>query len=203
MAWFESHLNGGGGGSTRVPSMLGFYSRNCNTTGSLTHTFAEGGKIQFVAFTLMGDGGTLTDLSFALNGTPITPTKYTIGTETHDAYFYGELTVEEGDVLTCQNTVVYYNSGMQLCVLKDADLSLFSHIGRGHNGDAATFPLPNDSWVLQMYASGYWNSYNTSNCMISKPFVSYNTNGQNYQSSIPTPSGYQPCYYGYTWAVTI
>ena len=202
MAWFESHLNGGGGGSTRVPSMLGFYSRNINTIGSLSHTFAEGGKIQFVSFILYGDGGTLSDPTFELNGTAITPTKYTIGTETHDAYFYGELTVEENDVLTMTNAVAVYNSGMQLAVMKDADLSLFSHIGRSHN-DSTTFALPNDEWVLQMYASGYWNSYNTNNCMISKPFVSYNTNGQNYQSSIPTPSGYQPCYYGYTWAVTI
>ena len=199
MGWIRCG-SGGSSGPERIPTILGGYSLNMASLGTLSHTFAEAGTYQYISFLRLGDGGTVTDPVFKVNNNVLTPTRYEYGITTQ-VYYYGEITVSADDVLSAVTSMTSGNSGFQLFVLKDCDLSLFSIIGFYTNTNQS-FPLPNDEWVFQIYLCGYYRSNNNFSYRIERHHVNSSKDGINYILSIPTPNS-SAYYYGFTYAITV
>lgn len=181
------------------PTIKGFYSKNANVVGGLNHTFEEGGTYQYIVLLRTGDAGTRVDPVIALNGDTITPN--TDFSFMYDYFYYGEITVEAGDVITAEHTVAYSNSALQMIILKDIDINVFSVIGFLSNG-AGSFNLPLGKWILQVYGCGYYQSNNHYSYRLEYHSIKDNHGSENIIKSIPCPSD-SYYWYGFTYAITI
>lgn len=181
------------------PSLEGFYSKNLTAVGTLSHTFEESGTFQYISLLRLGDAQTYVAPVFKLNDELITPnTDFSIST----AYFYyGEIEVNAGDVLSVTYNTTYNNSALQLAVLKDMDINVFRIVGILTN-TGATFALPNKVWLLQVYKCGYYSGNNNYNYRLEYHYVTYDKSGDNAVQSIPTPND-RANWYGFTYAVVI
>lgn len=201
MAWIESHLNGGGGGPTRTPSIIAGYSKNMNTVGTLSHTFASAGKFQYIVFKRHGENPLTADPVIKLNDDTLTPNRTSYQSE-GQVFYYNDITVQSGDILSVSHSETGVYSGLQLFILKDADINLFEVIDLTYN-NSQSFALPNDQWIFQVYRCGYYNSNNNFSYRAERHSVVDDSASVNYQTSIPTPAGDGRYYYGFTYAVII
>ena len=179
------------------PSIAGFYSMNAGTAGTLSHTFSNSGTYQYIVCLRLGDGQTLVDPTISINGTPLSPNTDTDAGGSAN-FYYGEVTVNAGDIITAENTESYGNSGFQMAILQNTKTSAFSIVGFITN-TGRTFELPKDKWLFQVFKCGYYDGENVYSYMLQK-YSTYQ-NGENIES-IPTPDR-RPYYYGFTYAITM
>lgn len=185
----------------RVPSVVAGYSMNMNATGTLSHTFTEGGKYQYLYHYRVGSPPYPNDPTINLNGIELTPTRTTYLTP-YDVYFYGEITVSANDVLSVVSGSTSGNTGLQLFLFQNTNWNLFNVLGVTIN-DNTNFALPRNKWVFELYKCGYYGNNNNFSYRIEKYEVRNDSNSDNYALSIPTPSGDSRYYYGFTIAITI
>lgn len=187
MAWIRSNKKGGG---SAIPQLVSFQVRNDSTPGTLSYTFAENGTFQYIGVHKYGEVGILPEtMSFKLNGETITPT---VVTNAAYVFFYGEISVSSGDVLTMTSSVNDNNSGMQLQVFENANISVFRVIGFCGNDDN-TFDITNSAISIEVYWQGYYNGNNNSR---------YHLIAGNARS-IPTAGGSPTYYWGGTYALQL
>lgn len=189
MAWVRSNKKSSGGAFS-APTAISGQSLNRRNTTSLSYTFTEGGTFQYCVFISSNKTIELTDISIKLNNNAITPTRLT--NENSNEWFYGEVTVSSGDVLSVTNNVQQGERGMQFFVLQYCDITKFLFLGLKSNNNQ-TFSLDYDGiFYLQSYRYGYGGTNNNFNYHIG----SWNL------TSIPTPNE-SAYYYGGTWAIQV
>lgn len=201
MGWFRCTGGNGGGGPTRTPSIIAGYSKNMNTVGTLSQTFESAGKFQYVVFKRHGESPITADPVIKLNDETLTPNRTSYQSE-GQVFYYNDVTVQSGDILSVSHSETAVYSGLQLFILKNADISLFEVIGLTYN-NSQSFALPNDQWIFQIYRCGYYNSNNNFSYRLERHSVIDDSTDVNYQTSIPTPAGDGRYYYGFTCAVII
>ena len=183
-----------GGGGTSFPELLYAVSGNRTTIQNFSYTFTESGKYQYYAFITTDSIASGNEITFQLNGNTITPTFDT-------GFFYGEVTVSANDVFTATTTSTQNGRGVQLYIIKGADISNFRIVGSVSNNNS-TFTIDTTSPYLQCYRYGYNGTNNNFQYQIGKHEVKYDTGGFQYIQSIPTPN--QSAYYrGGTWVIQI
>ncbi len=192
MAWYECTGGSGGGGQITVPSIIALKSTNRRAGQTLSHTFTEAGLYQYYAVIKFGDAsGSASDFLIKLNDTVLTPTL----SYSNNAYLllYDNIVVSANDVITAAPTNTYNdtNGGLQLHILKDADISAFSWLGNAGN-DGTTFDIVNDGITFEVYLQSYYNWRNVCNSQI--------VAGNN--KSVPTPN-ITDFYYGGTYAIKV
>lgn len=179
-------------GTTIFPEIVALKTSNRRAGQTLSHTFSEAGAYQYYAVIKFGDvGGSATDFSITLNGTTLTPT----GSYSNAAYLvlYDEVSASANDVLSAAPTNTYNdtNGGIQLHILKNADISVFEWLGSAGN-DGTTFDIVNDGMTFEVYLQSYYYWRNTCNSQIIA--------GNN--KSVPVPNLYD-FYYGGTFAIKV
>lgn len=182
------------------PVIKGFYARNARTEGALSHTFTEGGTYQFMVMIRCGEPYNVYNPVITLNDDVIIPTIYEVSE--YLKYFYGEITVNAGDVLTATQVGTYaQGTPFHFVVFENANMSDFRYINQVPNGQPA-FILPNNVWILQWYKCGYYNGNNNYQYRLEYHVINQDSLDNNHVQSIPTPS--DPMYwYGFTMAVVI
>jgi len=195
MAWYRC------GNIDRTPIIVAGYSKNMNTAGTLSHTFESAGKFQYIVFKRNGEYPITSDPVIKLNDETLTPNRTSYVNEAQ-VFYYNDITVQSGDVLSASHNDTGVHAGLQLFILKDADISLFEVIGVTPN-NSQSFALPNNQWIFQVYRCGYYNSNNYFSYRAERHNVVDDSTDANYQTSIPTPSGDSRYYYGFTCAVII
>lgn len=163
MAWYECTGGSGGGGTVTIPEIITLQTSNRRAGNTLSHTFTEAGTYQYYAVIKVGDQAAhSSDFLITLNSLTLTPTVYSNSTSAY-MLFYGEIIASVNDVLSAAPTATYNdtNGGLQLHVLKGADLSVFDWLGNCDNS-GATFDIVNDGIALEVYFQGY--HYWKNNC---------------------------------------
>ena len=175
----------------KIPVVVSGQSINIDSNDTITYTFTESGTFQYCGMLKTTDVKyTDSEITISLNGTPLTPDTLEAAS-TWMIFYYGEITVSSGDVLTMVRSTSHTNSGMQLFILKSTDLSALSFINFASNNNT-TFAIDPTYMVLEVYYMGYYQTTNNFSYMV----VSSVT------TSIPTPNG-QAYYYGGTYALRI
>lgn len=193
MAWFECTGGSGGGGQSVLPSIITLQTSNRRAGQTLSYTFTEAGLYQYYAVIKFGNAsGSASDFLIKLNDTVLTPAH----TYSNSAYFmvYDNIVVSANDVLSYAPTNTYNdeNGGLQLHVLKDADISVFDWLGNCDNS-GATFDIVNDGVSLEVYYQGYY--YWRNNCR--SHLIANNT------SPCTVYNHSQDFYFGGTYAIKV
>ena len=179
-------------GTAIFPEIVALKTSNRRAGQTLSHTFSEAGAYQYYAVIKFGDvGGSATDFSITLNGVALTP----IGSYSNAAYLilYGEVSVSANDILSASPTNTHNdtNGGIQLHILKNADIFAFDWLGYAGN-NYTTFNIINSGISLEVYLQGYYNWRNTCYSQLIA--------GNNI--SVPVPN-IQDFYYGGTFAIKV
>lgn len=187
MAWFNSIIPLG-----TQPKVLHASSANESTASTLSYTFTEAGKFQYYAFEWHPDTSSYTrTISIKLNDVELTPTVW-YNSINPSSVSYAEITVSAGDTISLTNTSTFSNSCMQLFVCKNAIIDDFEWIGMRGN-DGVSFDIDHPGYViLEPYQCSYHGSRNTFNWLT--------INGYEGLDSIIVPSGFNPYFYGFTYA---
>lgn len=156
MAWYEcTGGSGGGGGGLTLPTIVSVQSVNGASSTVMSYTFTEAGTFQVYGHHKYGDA-VVTAPTLALNGTAVTVSTTGNG---YGIFCYAEISVSANDVLTCTPTATQANSGRQLVVIKDSDISKFTLIGYAPN-DGSTYNITGADISLEVYNMGYWQGRN-------------------------------------------
>ena len=187
-----TEVRAGGGGADTFPKFIYTNSANRRSLATFTHTFTESGTFQYYflirsASTVTSSSGTIT-----LNSTTITPT-FDNTTAATMGFFYGEVEVDVGDVLEFKTVSTESHMGTQVFILQNADITAFSCVGVTTNDNSSFAINLDDKPYLQVYQCGYYNTNNIYHYEIGR----YGT------TSIAVPGSYAPCYYGFTYVLTI
>ena len=190
MAWIRSHKKSSG--SVTPATLVSAQSANRTSGATLTYTFAESGTFQFITMATANNAPTLSDFTITLNGSPITPS-YNLTASTSFqypyAFFFDNITISSGDVLTVQVTSAEHR-GAQLLIFKDCLLKNINVIGFVENNDNYTFALNPNCRYFQVYNCKYYQLDN---------YFSYEW-ATNVSESRATPSTY---WYGFTYVLTV
>ncbi len=184
MAWYRSS-NGSGGNDS--PKIVYAESGNRANIQTFSYTFTKGGKFQYYVW-----NGTTSDASsivVKLNGTVITPLTY-IGSGF--AFYYNEIEVQSGDILTAETTTTGGSAGVQFFILQNADVTQFTFLGSAGN-NASRFAINNNGKpYLQVFQYSYQGTRNSFNYDI----FQYST----LSIAVPNTGDF---YYGGTYAIAI
>lgn len=167
-------------------------SANRGGGATITYTFTESGKFQFIAMATGDTAPSLSDFTITLNNTAVTPDLSLIAQSSWQypyAFFVGEITVSANDVLTVSVSSAS-NRGTQLLIFKNGSLSNFNLIGFVENNDSYYFALNPNCRYFQVYNCKYYSSAND----FAYEWLT------NTSASTPTPSSY---WYGFTYVITI
>lgn len=201
MAYYKVTKKQSGGSPSRIPVIV--YSASQNITLSVadfSYTFTESGTFQYYFY--IRNVVSSSTLVATLNGVAITPAIVGGG------YFaIGEITVNANDVLNIKNTFTANNSGAQIFILKNADISRFAVIGTMSNINATFDISTEDSPYLQVYHMGYYsgrNNYQYQIGITDDIHIYQDTEGRTEAKiqSIPTPN-IEQYYYGGTYAIRV
>lgn len=144
-----------------APTLVYSVSRNGNSLGSLSYTFSEAGTYQIIGAYVIGGTNVKQEITFELNGNAVSAS-YSYPSQNNNValnLFTLEIEASENDVITMTNTATYPNSGMQLFVIKDADINNIDlYDSRGNNGQ--TFNISIDGYYLQVSQFGYYQNNN-------------------------------------------
>ena len=187
-----TEVRAGGGGADTSPKIIYANSANRRSLVTFTYTFTESGTFQY--YFMIRSNSTVTSSSgtITLNSTTVTPT-FDNTKASNMGFFYGEVEVDAGDVLEFKTVSTENDMGAQILILQNADITAFSCIGIGYNGDSSTFAINLDNKpYLQVYQCGYYNGNNTFNCEIGK----FGTRS----IAVPNTNTY---WYGFTYVLTI
>lgn len=170
-----------------LPKIVYAESQNRASVRTFTYTFSSSGKYQYYVW-----NGTTSDASsivVKLNGTVITPLTY-IGSGF--AFYYNEIEVQSGDVLTAETTTSGGSAGVQFFLFQNADVTQFAFLGSAGN-NAARFTINNNGKpYLQVFQYSYQGTRNSFNYDI----FQYST----LSIAVPNISDF---YYGGTYAIAI
>lgn len=192
MAWFRCAEK-----SIRIPPLYYVESKSrMYEDATFTYTFAENGKYQYIL--VLGNDITTTasNLTITLNSTVLIPTTHTYSLAT---VFCGEVTVSADDVLTI-TAPLYQQLGANVYIFEDVSLSNIDMIGFAPN-DGSTFSIniPENTPYIEVFKTGYHAGNNNFNYIYSLKGMEPHRDS----TSIPTPSGDQSCWWGYTYVITI
>lgn len=189
MAWMRSHKKGSGGGDTEPKIVYATSASRQGSIRSVSYTFTEAGTFQYYIFVNSRVTVTSSEVAITLNSTTLTPTT---SLYTDYGFFYGEINVSPGDVLTATPNSIQSDKGIQLFVMKNCDVSAFSLVGTGSN-NTNTFNISlGGNPYLQAFQCTFYGNTNIFKYGI-----------MNYEGpsvSIPNISTY---YYGFTYVITL
>ena len=189
MAWLRSHKKGSGGGGTEPRIVYATSASRQGSIRSVSYTFTESGTFQYYIFTNSRLTVTSSEVAITLNSTTLTPTT---SLATDYGFFYGEVNVSAGDILTATPNSIQSDKGIQLFVMKNCDVSAFSLVGAaGNNTNTFNISLGGKPYLQAFQCTFY------SNTNIFKYGI------MNYEGpsvSIPNISTY---YYGFTYVITL
>ena len=181
----------------KIPSIINMYSRNAGTAGSLSHTFTNKGKFQYFVCIRLGDTLSIVDPIIKLNENVLTPYTYFQGSL---FFYYGEINVDIGDIITLTESTAFSNSGMQLIILNNIDVSKFNFIN-ARNNDNTQFNLPKNKIILEVFKCGYYRSNNNYNYSLIELKAESNSLNDIPFLSVPVPNEYS-YWYGFTYCVS-
>ena len=133
MAWLRSHKKGSGDGTTDPKIVLAGCDHTTDKYGSVTYTFTESGTFQYYIHIKHRSSIPASDyVTITLGSTTLTPTYYNDGANAM-AFYYGEISASENDILTVTTTQKSTSGGIEMFVMKNCDISAFALVGyRGH-----------------------------------------------------------------------
>ena len=188
MAWLRSHKKGSGGGTE--PRIV--YATSASRQGSIrsvSYTFTEAGTFQYYIFANSRLTVTSSEVAITLNSTALTPTT-SLGADY--GFFYGEVNVSAGDILTATPNSIQSDKGIQLFVMKNCDVSAFSLVGTASN-NTNTF---NISLGGKPYLQAFQCTFTSNTNIFKYGIMDY----EGPSVSIPNISAY---YYGFTYVITL
>lgn len=174
-----------------TPYCLYAQSQNRRNLNSFSYTFTDNGTFQYYIMIRSSSAYQSSLLDIELNGVSVFPTVYSHATSGAN-FVYGDITASANDVFTVDTTQTENNMGIQVFVVKNADVSKFSLIGWCSN-DNTTFPL---NLIDQVYLQSYNFGYYSSNNQFHYEFGVFR------ETSIPTPND-STYWYGGTYAIRI
>jgi hypothetical protein len=188
-----------------IPSLVYSSTRNAGSTGTLSYTFEAYGKYQIIAVALPGDGGAWSENSMFLthNGLEITDNVY-FSSPSYDSstgtgnlkglvFKYTEITANNGDTIAFNNGATNRNGGMNLLVLKNADVSSI-RLDQSRINNDQSFMINNNSvdYYVEVSKTGYYSGQGST--------FGYITLSNVQKNSEPCPSS---IYYGISYVILI
>lgn len=180
---------GGGGGDTLPKIVYATSAPRGSTRPTLSYTFTESGTFQYYIFINARSGSIVsTDLTVSFNGTTITPTFYSVGA----GFFYGELNVSVDDIISTTPVNTNSDTGVQLFIMQNCDVSAFSIVGTASNNNSTFTISLGGKPYLQVFQSSFYASSNVFNYGI-MDYVGVSI-------AVPNISKY---YYGFTYVIQL
>ena len=189
MAWIRSHKKGNGEGGTEPRIVYASSASRQGAIRSVSYTFTESGTFQYYIFVNSRVTVTSSEVAITLNSTTLTPTT-SLGADY--GFFYGEVNVSPGDILTATPNSIQSDKGVQLFVMKNCDVSAFSIVGyRGNDATSFNIALGGVPY-LQVFQSTFYSNTN----IFKFGIMTYD----GLSVAIPNVSTY---YYGFTYVITL
>lgn len=187
-----------------IPSLVHSSTRSAGSTGSLTYTFEEYGTYQIIAVALPGTAGwSENNMVLTHNGLNIVDNVY-FSSPGYDSstgtgnlkglvFKYTEISANNGDVLSFNNTVSNQHGGMNLLVLKNADISSI-RLDQSRTNNGQSFMINNNSvdYYVEVSKTGYYYSEGSE--------FGYITLSNVQKTSEPCPSS---IYYGISYVMLV
>lgn len=190
MAYYRVTKKQEGGGSTEPKIVYATSASRQYSLPTLSYTFTESGTFQYYIFINPRSGSIVsTDLTVSFNGSTINPTFYSAGA----GFFYGELNVSVGDVISTTPVNTNSDTGVQLFVMQNCDISAFSVVGTASNTNATFAISLGGKPYLQVFQCSFYSGSNLFKYGI------MNYVGQ----SIAVPKNESTYYYGFTYVIQL
>lgn len=152
-----------------IPSLVHSSTRNAGSTGALTYTFEEYGTYQIIAVALPGESSwSENNMILRHNNLDIVDNVY-FSSPSYDpstgtgnlkglVFKYTEITANSGDILSFNNTAISQHGGMNLLVLKNADISGI-RLDQSRTNNDQTFMINNNNvdYYVEVSKTGYYN----------------------------------------------
>ena len=121
MAWTRSHKKGSGGGDTEPRIVYATSASRQGSIRSVSYTFTEAGTFQYYIHIKHRSSIPASDyVTITLGSTTLTPTYYNDGANAM-AFYYGEISASENDILTVTTTQKSTSGGIEMFVMKNCD----------------------------------------------------------------------------------